>query len=36
MENLEDIAADAASQAVQQLAGIKATKAVLGNYQKRG
>jgi len=34
MENLEDIAADAASQAVQQLAGIKATKAVLGKHIK--
>lgn len=35
MENLEDIAADAASQAVQQLAGIKATKAVLGKHIKQ-
>ena len=34
MENLEDIASDAASQAVQQLAGIKATKAMLGKHIK--
>ena len=35
MENLEDIAADAAGQAVKQLAGISATKAVLSKHIKK-
>ena len=35
MENLEDIAADAAGQAVKQLAGISATKAMLTKHVKQ-
>lgn len=35
MENLEDMAADAAGQAVKQLAGISATKAMLSKHVKQ-